>query len=1011
MRSSKSDISTRRQRLLDLLADSAVPTPIDQLAQSLGVSRRTVERDLAALTATQNHLTVLEGRHGGVIMSGSSPLRSPTASRSSDLGMFGRDRELANLEAFLHAATPGVALINGEPGSGKSVLVTKALHNLKRAADPITAWCSPIQSAAALPPLDQVITKLEGDTAEKPGIPVRQASRNLLAHEKAASLVHRLAERCPKPLLLVIEDLHWADEVMSEFLGLLVSGPDRDHVQLIATYRPSELPPEISALLAEVRRGSELLDMPLRPLDNVVAIELIDHVSGGKIGPQLAGQVAEYCQGNPLYLHEYSRLLAENPRERTDIRDVALPTGIVEAVTGRMWIMSSAARKLTEAVATDAEGFTVDELLKITGLGPEQAAAVDEMVSRGFGYMRLDRLYVSHEVVRQAVYSNTGLETRRRLHGLVATALNSESVSPPGRLAHHYFLSDLPDRRRKAIEYSIEAGEREISGLNAHVALDLFELGQKALDAELAPEFGRTIRYGIARARASTEDYDRGHWMLLESFEEFLERGEVNMALKAALWPTPWPKHAASGQIASRAMDLVEQDSLEHGILLSRFGAYLGLGAGKVSEATQTLNSALDIAIRLRDSSLHSTTVSRHAMVAAEGLRLEDARKKAEQGIILSERENNRRFRVHNHFWLSEVELMTGNPAPARTHGEIAFQIAQQSGYFHGMCQGEYARIRGLMQSGSMHTALETYEASPIRRRGSPIALSAGICGAQAAAEIGQPELAKELLLDLLGLSSFDLFVAPPSRVLRNIGQLARIARIARNQQISHMVEHIATATNLEGETSYVRLAFNVGCAIVAHLNHDESMAASALAQLESTDVRFEGPGPFSVQHAAALAASVIGDIARTEVSFEAAIAHCSENGCYAELAWTSIDYANVLLSRADWRSRVRARELTALAVDTARRYGLVAALKEAESIEAKLDEIEPELNRFHLSAREMEVITLAGQGLTDNEIGKRLFLSHHTVTYHVRNALRKTGQPNRAAAALVVSQSSNQPK
>ncbi|WP_034593933.1 AAA family ATPase [Hamadaea tsunoensis] len=372
--------------------------------------------------------------------------------------LVGRDRELAALRAFVRDGS-GVALVEGEPGVGKSRLVRAAVTG----PHTLLAVCPPFREPLTLgtivdalrnavgTPEGLALTPLAGAlrpafpewTDHLPPAPEPVADASAARHRLLRALAELLAALGVR--VLVVEDVHWADPATLEFLLFLAARPAAE-VALVVSYRPEDVPAD-SLLRRLSARGT--LRVELSPLDVADTAELISSMLAGEpVSRRFAAFVHQRTEGVPLSVEESVRLMharADLVRRdgrwvRRRLADIAVSATVRDAVGERVDRLDPQARHLLYAAAVLAAPATESVLVGVAGLSEEDAldatlAALDS------GLLVADergRLAYRHELAARAVHDAIPVPWRRRAHERAARLLETAEPQPLLRLARHH---------------------------------------------------------------------------------------------------------------------------------------------------------------------------------------------------------------------------------------------------------------------------------------------------------------------------------------------------------------------------------------------------------------------------------------------------------------------------------------------------------------------------------------------------------------------------------------------
>ncbi|WP_367129474.1 BTAD domain-containing putative transcriptional regulator [Saccharothrix sp. HUAS TT1] len=365
-----------------------------------------------------------------------------------EVGVFvGRDQETALLRDLVTDVLAGRGApvwVEGEAGIGKSELLTVALADAARRGCQV-GWAVADELGGRFP-LQVVVDCLDvGPTSPDrrrvdpggwgPADPVPVAVDRLLA------LVDRVC--ADGPLLLVIDDLHWADEASVLMWHRLTAATHRLPLLLVAATRPDPGRRE----LARLRRGVEARDghvLALGPLAARDAEELVGHVVGGR-PDEVLREVARRTAGNPLYTREVARALVRNRAVRV-VDGVAavdrdaidrVPSSLLGAVDRTLDPLSPGAREVLRSAALLGVAFGVDALCAVTGRSAlDLVGVVEEAVSATVLVEAGDELAFRHPYLRQALYEGIPRPVRAALHRHAAEALAGLGA-PVERVAEH----------------------------------------------------------------------------------------------------------------------------------------------------------------------------------------------------------------------------------------------------------------------------------------------------------------------------------------------------------------------------------------------------------------------------------------------------------------------------------------------------------------------------------------------------------------------------------------------
>lgn len=659
---------------------------------ALPEDRRTLERRLASLFAIRR----------------SVPAPLPFA---------GRDAELAVLrDALARAGTgAGVAVfVVGEGGIGKTRLTAEVAAEAAAEGWQVARGAAyAAERGIPYAPFTDALLPLFGGAADPP-VPLLDGSGPSGGSDRARGpwefgswLAARAAER---PLLLLLDNVQWADPSSAELLHLLARQIAGARIFLLGTLNPGEAEPNApggEAVRSLAAAGAARV-LALEPLAPDAVAELARAALGEVGAASVASRLYARTRGNPLFAGEILREMAERGGGG---EDEALPPSIREAVLARLARLSDSARRVADTAAV-AGAEIPHRLLRTLGGGDEDAllAATDELLRRGVLLERSVGGEVSytpgHPIVAATLYAEIPAARRQWMHGSVAAALEALHASCPdehaGELAFHFDRSGDPAHREPALRYSTVAGR---SALWRHANREAAEHLEVALRiAGDGPE-RPTLLPELARARQRL--------------------GEYGAAL--ALW-------SEARETADAASD--RRQSAE----IRRRTGLIHLWRGEPERALAEWEAGLAAADEADDPRLGTRLRLARSGGLQEIGRIPKARADAEHALALSERLEDPSLRARAHRALLLLGAWTGPFAPAREHGRRAVALAGEAGEEGVACSAEMilAMLEGL--TGHPAAAADHIRAAEAgaERLGSPVlALHAAELAVEHAAATG----------------------------------------------------------------------------------------------------------------------------------------------------------------------------------------------------------------------------------------------------------------------------------
>ncbi len=529
--------------------------------------------------------------------------------------MVGRDSDLDLLVAALNSAaagTPSHAVITGDPGIGKSRLVAELAALARRqGAEVAVGLCSQDEGA---PPLWPWLSVLESLGLEPPGAAEstdeggRFRSWDLITRGVRAAAVER-------PLVVILEDLHWADASTLRVLRLLVETASRERLLVLTTWRAHPEPTGALADVAESLARRHATRLQLTGLGAEAVAEVFEGIAHNRpSGPQ-ADALRERTDGNPFFLVEYARLAGDHPDLARLVADSDPPTGVQEVLTRRLGRLPDATVKALRTAAVIGRSFDAGTLAAATGVDPEDLLDVVEPAEAA-GLVRedgVDRFLFGHALVADTLVRGVSASRRARIHARIAVALSGSRGRETEQARH--WLAAGPAYAAQAWRSAATAAE-VARRLFAHE--EAAELLRAALDA-MSGDPAATPR---ERYDTLLDLIDAYRWSamwpeLTASVEEAVvvaqALGDAELVARAAIATTQgalW-QSAGHGQVHTRIVEALraclsdlpaEDGALRCRVLLS-LGNELYYGA-PFEERQALVDSALDMARRLGDKEL-----------------------------------------------------------------------------------------------------------------------------------------------------------------------------------------------------------------------------------------------------------------------------------------------------------------------------------------------------------------------------------------------------------------------
>jgi DNA-binding CsgD family transcriptional regulator len=955
----------------------------------------------------------------------------------------GREAELAALTATLEAALagdPAIVLLSGEAGVGKTRLVEEAAGRASAAGARVLAGSCIEMGGEGLPfgPLAQVLRSLMRETSPEELDAFIGPARPELARvlpdldsdspprasplgeggtarllELLVGVIERIA--ADRPLMFVIEDLHWADRSTLDLVALLVRALRTDRVLVVVSFRSDELHRShpLRPLVTEWERVRAVQRIELDRLERSEVARQLEAILGVAPTARLVDQVHERSEGNAFLVEEILEAVqggADPDQLPLSLRDVLLArVERLDRSTQRLLrIAAAGGRTVSDRLLAAVAGLEEAELDAALRDAVEHHVLVVDETERGYAFR--------HALTRDAIYGDTLPRERARIHTAYGEALSADPALAGGNVAvaaalalHWSAAHDLP----RALVACVDAAQLAAGYAPAEALRHLeqaLEIWPQVPDA--AERTGIDVVEALRRAGLSAYAagaLDRSLAMFDEALAELgadadPERRALLMeARAAAVLDTGREAEARLELERAAALLPAEPPSDARAVVLTALASQLGVVGdfeGALAAAEQAVAAATGLGAPRREAP--ARMMLGMALAYLEGDR---GLPELETALRLAEEAEDHATALRGHLNLSDALQTLGRSRESAEVAERGMELAARVGLTRSVYgvlvainRAEAQFHLGQWDEGHrvLNHAIDTGPASPfaseiLDHRARIAALAGRYEDARA-----DLEAAHRLVPEPLGVQYSFARSFAAAEMSRALGDAAG-AREDLRRALEYEVAPIAR---------YSWQVVWMGLRVEAEASEH---APERVAALEALSRELPATTPPALAYRA-LAAAESTRVAGREANWTEAIEATRTAEDPYLIAYALLRRAEVACEAADRESASSAAQEAArlaAALGAAPLLGDVRALARRARLRIEADAPEAEttkagIDAFGLTQREREVLELLADGRSNPQIAAELFISRKTASVHVSNILGKLGVASRGEAAAV---------
>lgn len=429
--------------------------------------------------------------------------------------LVGREEELEELKHGLDSVLSGkgkTIFISGKAGSGKTRLINEFLNIIrKREITILFGWCLSNTTVPYFPFIEAFssdIVSIKGGTilSQPLGMKSRLEGYQIEKSDESRTIIPQVWKdqtftsvarellylSSVKPLILVLEDMHWADSASLALLHYISRAIINEKILVLVTFRSEELGRDAAGRLHPLIETLNLMgreglfkEIQLTNLNQDGVREIAESMVGGKVNQDLIEKLMKESQGNPLFIVEFLRMLSEHGnliREkdqwRLSVEKLGMPSKVKEVIMRRIGILRLDQRRVLDVASVIGEKFNPDWIAGVLSKDRLEILEVLNGILKSTSLLRVEEDFYTfdHDKFREVLYQEISSPLKRGYHERVAEQIENASKSseeiPFSDLAYHYIRAG---NKEKSVKSSLAAGQEALARFSNTEAIKHFK--------------------------------------------------------------------------------------------------------------------------------------------------------------------------------------------------------------------------------------------------------------------------------------------------------------------------------------------------------------------------------------------------------------------------------------------------------------------------------------------------------------------------------------------------------